>query len=80
MISGFGNTASGQGGLNRLISGVGNNVNVAGTVSMLNGAMSGMFKTGLPSTLGLDFGQIGADSGFFNAGTFVSGLFNLGRT
>ena len=47
---------------------------------MLNGAMSGMFNTGLPTTLGLDFGQIGADSGFFNAGTFVSGLFNLGRT
>ena len=77
-MSGVGNSASGSTTLNGAISGFGNAVNVANTVGV-NFGMSGMFNTGLPGAGTVIGGQIGADSGLFNAGSFLSGLLSIGR-
>ena len=71
-MSGFFNTATGpQPGF---ISGFGNTAS-GGTVQ--NRFSSGFFNTGVPGILGPTVS--GFDSGLFNMGTAVSGLFNLSR-
>jgi len=63
-VSGFGNSADQTSGL----------FNKASGGALLNGDISGFFNTGIPNVTPI---AAGSDSGLFNTGSFVSGLFNV---